>query len=119
MDEFTTRRPAQQNLKSAEITRRLMNAFTTRRHADENLESAIHGKAKADYRAALHKPGRKGRLYRIDQIGALQWRCEAWFGVEVHRTCIVQTRTDMIELRKQYEREVNDLVLDGWVLEQA
>jgi hypothetical protein len=117
MGEFTTRGSAQQNLKSAEIARRLMNAFSTRWRVDENLESAIHGAAKADYRAALHKPGRKGRLYRIDEIGVLQWRCEAWFGVEVHRTCIVQTRTDVIELRKQYEREVDDLVLDGWVLE--
>lgn len=91
--------------------------FTKRRRAQEHLKSAIPGAAPAIYRAALHKPGRKGRLYRIDPIGG-SWRCEVFFGADIHRTRIVETRTQMLEHQQQYAREVAELVLDGWSLDE-
>ncbi|SRR5713101_8179342 len=93
--------------------------FARRRREHDNLKSAIPGAPKAVYRAALHKPGtgRKSRLYRIDPLGLSQWRCEVWIGAAIHRTVIVATRTHMLELRQQYEREVAELSLDGWTVD--
>jgi hypothetical protein len=93
------------------------NDFTRRRRAQENLKSAIPGVPNAVFRAALHKPRRKDRLYRIDPVGRSLWRCEVWMDAEIHRSREVITRTHMVEHRKQYEREIADLILDGWMLD--
>lgn len=91
--------------------------FTRRRRAQDNLKSAIPGAAPAVYRAALHKPGRQGRLYRIDPIPG-GWQCEVHIGAAIHRTRLVDTRTHMLEHQRQYLREVSELVLDGWSLDE-
>lgn len=44
------------------------------------------------------------------------WRCEVWIGAALHRTTIAPTRVHMVELRKQYEREVAELLADGWTV---
>lgn len=92
------------------------NEIAKRRRERENLKSAIPGAAPAVYRAALHKAGRTGRLYRIDPVPG-GWRCEVYFGAAIHRTRVVFTRTHMLEDQRQYDREVHELILDGWTLD--
>lgn len=90
--------------------------FEPRRRVRESRESAVPAAKPAVYRTYVHKPGRKARLYRIDPIGS-SWRCEVHIGAEIHRTAIVPTRTHMVEQRRGFEREVADLLADGWTLD--
>lgn len=93
--------------------------FTARRRAKENLKSAIPGAAPAVYRASLSKGATRHRLYRIDPIPGGWWRCEVSANGRpgLHRTQDVSTRTHMLAMKQQYTYEVAELLLDGWVLD--
>lgn len=80
-------------------------------------EAAAAARAgQATYCAYVQKADRPSRLYRIDHLTPSTWRCEVWIGGSIHRTTIAPTRTHMVELRKQYEREVAELLADGWTV---
>lgn len=91
--------------------------FARRRRVREQLRSAIPGAAPAVYRASLSKGETRHRLYRIDPLPDGYWRCEVWARGHVHRTQDVSTRTFMLVLKTQYEFEVAELLLDGWVMD--
>ena len=93
-----------------------MDEIAARRRELELRQSAIVGDPPAVYRAFLQSRGR-ARLYRIDPIGHSSWRCEVWFGAAIHRTTVVSDRAAMIRRQHEYEREVMQLVEDGWVLQ--
>ena len=93
--------------------------FTRRRLAKTSLRSAIPGAPPAVYRASLSKGATRHRLYRIDAIPGGWWRCEVAANDRpgFHRTQDVPTRAHMVLLKQQYEFEVAELLLDGWVLD--
>lgn len=70
----------------------------------------------ATYCTYAQKADRPSHLYRIDRLTASTWRCEVWIGASIHRTTIAPTRVQMMELRMQFEREVAELLADGWTV---
>jgi hypothetical protein len=80
-------------------------------------QSRLHARAQAPaplLAVFLQKPDRQSRLYRIDRLTPSTWRCEVWLGAAIHRTMIAPTRAHMMELQKQFRREVAALLEDGW-----
>ena len=94
--------------------------FARRRRAKENLKSAIPGAKPAVYRASLSKGAARHRLYRIDPNPGGWWRCEVSANSRTgfHRTQDVPTRAHMVMLKRQYEFEVAELLLDGWMIDE-
>ena len=84
------------------------------------MASAIPGAAPAIYRASLSKGPGRHRLYRIDPLPGQWWRCEVWGRARggLHRTEDVPTRVRMLLMKRQYEFEVAELLLDGWILDE-
>ena len=91
----------------------MADEFTARRRLHEN-RSATTGIPPV-FCVELTKPGRQAKLYRIDFIEPSMWRCEVYFGAELHRTTVVNFRKQMLELKGQYAREVAGLLADGWI----
>lgn len=96
---------------------RPVDEFTARRRLHAQRSAATGAvPVVASY---LQKTGFSSRLYRIDPVAQQGWRCEVWFGATVHRTVLVSSRTLMLEQKRQFEREVAELLLDGWTDQQV
>ena len=89
-----------------------MDEFTARRrlHAQRSASTGLVPL----YAKFLTKAGRPSRLYRIDPIGRLRWKAEVWIGASLHRVHAIGHRSDARMIANQFEREVCELLADGW-----
>lgn len=89
----------------------MADEFTARRklHAQRSAATGI-----VPFYAIFLVKGDRCRLYRIDPIDATSWQCQVMVGSRPHRFSVASGRAQAKLMKAEFEREVADLLLDGW-----
>lgn len=90
----------------------MIDEFTDRRklHAQRSAATGV-----VPFYAIFLVKGDRCRLYRIDPIDATSWQCQVMIGSRPHRFSTAVGRAQAKLMKAEFEREVGDLIKDGWI----